>query len=231
MERLDKLISRLGYATRTETRELLRAGIITVKNEEVSDPGTQVNPNDVLFDGEPLDHPEGILVAFNKPVGVVCSKSSNEGQTVYEYMPEQWLGRNPEITTIGRLDKDTSGLVLITDQGALAHRLTSPKNHVAKVYSVTVDRDISPDLIPLFKSGTLLLEGEYDPCAPAELEIIGPKEAKITLYEGRNRQIRRMFASQNYVVIDLKREKIGQLEIGDLKEGTWCELPIDYFDL
>jgi len=231
MERLDKLVSRLGYATRAETRALLRAGIITVRNEEVSDPGMQVNANDVLFNDEPLDHPDGILIALNKPVGVVCSKSTNEGQTVYEYVPEQWLGRNPEITTVGRLDKDTSGLILITDQGALAHRLTSPKSHVPKVYHVTVDRDLSPDLIPLFKSGTLLLEDEYDPCAPAELEIIEPREAKITLYEGRNRQIRRMFASQNYIVTNLHRERMGRLEIGDLAPGAWRELPIDYFDV
>ncbi len=230
MERLDRLISKLGYATRKEVRELLRAGIITVRNEEASDPGMQVNATDVLFDGEPLDHPNGILIAFNKPVDVVCSKSSNEGQTVYEYVPEQWLRRNPEITTVGRLDKDTSGLVLITDQGPLAHRLTSPKSHIPKVYHVTIDRDLSPELVILFKAGTLMLEGEYNPCAPAELEIIGPREAKITLYEGRNRQIRRMFASQSYIVINLHREKIGKLEIGDLAEGMWRELPINYFD-
>lgn len=230
MERLDRLLSNLGYATRKEVRDLLRVGVVTVRGEEVSDPATKVRSEDVLFDGEPLDHPEGILVAFNKPVGVVCSKSANEGQTVYEYLPEQWLRRRPELSTVGRLDKDTSGLVLITDQGVLAHRLSSPKAHVPKVYRVTVDRDLSVDLVDIFASGTLVLEGEQDACAPAELKIVGPREAELTLYEGRNRQIRRMFASQGYVVTILKRERIGSLELGGIEEGKWKELPLRYFD-
>lgn len=231
MERLDKLLSNLGYSTRKEARELLDAGMVTVNGEEATDPGMKVRPADVRFDGEPLDHPEGILVAFNKPVGVVCSKSSSEGPTVYEYLPEQWLLRNPEVSTVGRLDKDTSGLVLVTDQGVLAHRLASPKGHVPKVYRVHVDRDLSPELVSLFASGSLLLEGETEPCAPAELAIVGPKEAELTLYEGRNRQIRRMFASQGYMVTGLRRERIGPLQIGDLEEGRWRDLPLDSFDM
>jgi 16S rRNA pseudouridine516 synthase len=231
MERLDRLLSNLGYCTRKESRELLRAGIVTVNREEASDPGMKVRSSDVRFDGQPLDHADGILIAFNKPVGVVCSKSSNEGPTVYEYLPEQWLRRNPEVATVGRLDKDTSGLVLITDQGVLAHRLSSPKGHVPKLYRVIVDRDLSTDLVGLFAAGNLLLEGETEPCAPAELKIVGTKEAELTLYEGRNRQIRRMFASQGYMVTSLRREKMGDLELGDIAEGEWRDLPIDYFDI
>ncbi len=229
MERIDRILSNLGYCTRKEARDILRAGVVTVNGEEVSDPGARVRAADVLFDGEPLDHADGILIAFNKPIGVVCSKSANEGPTVYEYLPEQWLRRNPEVSTVGRLDKDTSGLVLITDQGVLSHRLASPKTHVPKVYRVYVDRDLSPELVGLFAAGNLLLEGEGEPCAPAELKIVGPREAELTLYEGRNRQIRRMFASQGYMVTSLRREKIGGLELGDLEEGKWLELPLDLF--
>jgi 16S rRNA pseudouridine516 synthase len=230
MERIDRILSNLGYSTRKEARELLRAGLVTVGGEEVSDPGMKARAVDMRFDGEPLDHFDGILVAFNKPVGVVCSKSSSEGPTVYEYLPEQWLRRNPEIATVGRLDKDTAGLVLVTDQGVLAHRLTSPKGHVPKVYRVHVDRDLVPELVGLFAAGNLMLEGEEHPCAPAELTIVGPKEAELVLYEGRNRQIRRMFASQGYMVTALRREKIGALELGDLAEGEWRDVPLAYFD-
>jgi 16S rRNA pseudouridine516 synthase len=230
MERIDRILSNLGYSTRKEARELLRAGLVTVAGEEVSDPGMKVRAADMRFDGEPLDHFDGILIAFNKPVGVVCSKSSSEGPTVYEYLPEQWLKRNPEIATVGRLDKDTAGLVLVTDQGVLAHRLTSPKGHVPKVYRVHVDRDLVPELVGLFAAGNLMLEGEEHPYAPAELTIVGPKEAELTLYEGRNRQIRRMFASQGYMVTALRREKIGTLELGDLAEGEWRDVPLAYFD-
>ena len=230
MERIDRILSNLGYSTRKEARELLRAGLVTVGGEEVSDPGMKARAVDMRFDGEPLDHFDGILVAFNKPVGVVCSKSSSEGPTVYEYLPEQWLRRNPEIATVGRLDKDTAGLVLVTDQGVLAHRLTSPKGHVPKVYRVHVDRDLAPELVGMFAAGTLMLEGEEHPCAPAELTIVGPKEAGLVLYEGRNRQIRRMFASQGYMVTSLRREKIGALELGDLAEGEWRDVPLGYFD-
>ena len=230
MHRLDQILSSLGYSTRSEARDILKAGIVTVKGKEATDPSMRVFPDDVLFDGEPLDHPHGILVAFNKPLGVVCTKSSNEGKTVYEYLPEQWLRRNPEISTVGRLDKDTSGLLLITDRGDLLHALSSPKGKIPKVYRVTVDKDLSQELVPIFASGNLMLEGEEDPCAPADLKILGPREAELTLYEGRNRQVRRMFASENYQVLSLKRERIGPLSLGDIPSGEYRELPLDYFD-
>lgn len=229
MHRLDQLLSSLGYSSRKEVREILKLGLVTVKGEEVSDPSLRVSAADVLFDGEPLDHPDGILVALNKPAGVVCSKSSSEGPSIYELLPEQWLRRNPEVATIGRLDRDTRGLVLVTDLGVLSHRLSSPKNHVPKVYHVVTDKDLSEDLIKIFKSGALLLEGEHDPCAPADMRIVSPKEAELTLYEGRNRQVRRMFASQGYMVTDLVRVRIGNLELGDIKEGEMREVPLDYF--
>ncbi|MBI5134192.1 MAG: rRNA pseudouridine synthase [Candidatus Taylorbacteria bacterium] len=230
MHRLDQLLASLGYSSRSEARDLLKAGLVTVKGEEASDPSLRAKASDVLFDGEPLDHPDGILIAFNKPLGVVCTRSSSEGQTIYEFLPEQWLRRNPEVSTVGRLDKDTEGLILLTDRGDLLHRLASPKGRVPKVYRVFVDKDLSDGLVGIFKGGTLLLEGEKDPCAPADFRILGPREAELILYEGRNRQVRRMFASQGYMVQSLKRERIGPLELGDIKPGEWRDLPLDYFD-
>lgn len=231
--RLDQLLSSLGYCTRSEARDWLSAGRVTVKGEETTDHGLKVRAEDlqhVRVDGEPLDHPEGILIAFNKPEGIVCSHDRREGETVYDYLPEQWLRRNPPVTTVGRLDKDTEGLVLITDQGVLAHQLASPKHKVPKLYRVTVDKDLTEGLVDVFARGTLMLEGEEDPCAPAELKIVGPREAELTLYEGRNRQVRRMFTSQGYLVTSLVREKFGPLSVEGIELGEWKELPVDYFD-
>lgn len=196
---------------------------------EADDVGTRVNPASVRVDGEPLDHPEGLLLLLNKPLGLICSHDLSEGQNVYSLLPERWRRRNPTVTSVGRLDKETSGLLLLTDQSALVHRLTSPKHKVPKVYRATVDRDLDEKLIPLFASGTLLLEDEKSPCAPAQLAINGPREATLTLTEGRYHQVRRMFAAGGATVLTLHRERFGELALGDLALGQWRELPLNFF--
>ncbi|MDP2136980.1 MAG: pseudouridine synthase, partial [Candidatus Didemnitutus sp.] len=130
-----------------------------------------------------------------------------------------------------RLDKETSGLLLLTDQSALVHRLTSPKHKVAKVYHATLASALPAGLVELFAAGTLVLPGETTPCAPAILQVLGPREAELTLTEGRYHQVRRMFASQGSEVLTLHRTRFGQLELGDLALGTWRELPLDTFPL
>jgi 16S rRNA pseudouridine516 synthase len=183
-----------------------------------------------VWDGEPLDHPDGLLLLVNKPLGLVCSHDEREGPNVYSLLPARWRQRNPAITSVGRLDKDTSGLLLLTDQSPLVHRLTSPKHKVPKAYRATVDADLSSDLIPRFASGTLLLTGEKEPCAPAELKLISLREAEVTLTEGRYHQVRRMFSACGANVLTLHREKFGHLDLGDLKPGTWRELALGTFD-
>jgi 16S rRNA pseudouridine516 synthase len=170
-----------------------------------------------------------LLLLLHKPTGLVCSHDAGEGPSIYSLLPDRWRQRNPVVTSIGRLDKDTSGLLLLTDQSPLVHRLTSPKHKVPKVYRATVDHDLSPDLVPLFASGTLMLTGEKEPCAPAELRILTPREAEITLTEGRYRQVRRMFSAHGASVLTLHRERFGPLELGDLPAGQWRELPRDFF--
>jgi 16S rRNA pseudouridine516 synthase len=150
---------------------------------------------------------------------------------VYGLLPERWRRRNPQITSIGRLDKETSGLLLLTDQAPLVHRLTSPKHKVPKVYRATVDNDLSETLIPLFASGTLLLTGETDPCEPAELRILNSRTAELTLTEGRYHQVRRMFASQGFEVLTLHRARFGPLDLGELAAGKWRELPLEFFNV
>ena len=229
MRRLDQLLSSLGYCSRRNARAWVADGRVTVRGEVATEFGAKANPADVRVDGEPLDHPDGLLLLLHKPTGLVCSHDGREGPDIYSLLPERWRRRNPAVTSIGRLDKETSGLLLLTDVSPLVHRLTSPKNKVPKVYRATLDRNAAPGLIAQFASGTLLLEGEDTPCAPAQLTLLAPREAELTLTEGRYHQARRMFAAAGLTVLTLHRARFGPLELGDLPAGQWRELPLDYF--
>jgi 16S rRNA pseudouridine516 synthase len=225
MRRLDQLLANLGYCSRREAREWIRAGRVTVSDQRAEDVAQKAAPTAVRVDGEALDHPEGLLLLFHKPVGLVCSHDDREGPNVYSLLPERWRRRHPPVISVGRLDKDTSGLLLLTDQTALVHRLTSPRHKVPKVYRATVDRDLDPTLVGSFASGALMLAGETEPCAPAKLHLLGPREARLTLTEGRYHQVRRMFAAAGATVLTLHRERFGEWELGELAPGQWRELP------
>jgi 16S rRNA pseudouridine516 synthase len=230
MRRLDQILASLGYGSRREVRALLDAGRVTVRGEIADDPSDKVDSSEVRIDGEPLDHPSGLLLMLNKPLGLVCSHDNREGPNVYSLLPARWRQRNPTVTSVGRLDKDTSGLLLLTDNSALVHRLTSPKHKVPKVYRATVDVDLSPELIGVFASGTITLHGEAAPCAPAELKLLGPREAEVTLTEGKYHQVRRMFSAHGATVLSLHRSRFGSLDLGDLAPGVWQELPLNTFE-
>lgn len=227
MRRLDQLLSSLGYCSRREARTWVDDGRVTVGGEPADDSGARVDEASVRVDGEPLDQPDGLLVLLHKPLGLVCSHDGREGPNVYTLLPERWRRRNPVVTSVGRLDKDTSGLLLLTDQSPLVHRLTSPKHKVPKVYRATVDRDLDPALVGRFAAGTLVLPGEDTPCAPAELTLDSPREARLTLTEGRFHQVRRMFAAAGATVLTLHRERFGQLDLAGLAPGEWRLLPWD----
>lgn len=229
MRRLDQLLANLGYGSRREAHALVDDGRVTVAGEEARDASRKVDPATVRVDGEPLDHPDGLLLLLHKPVGLVCSHDEREGPNVYSLLPDRWRRRNPVITSIGRLDKDTSGLLLLTDQSPLVHRLTSPKHKVAKYYRATLDRDLPEDAEARFASGTLQLDGEDKPCAPAALHRLGPREADVVLTEGKYHQVRRMFAACGATVLTLHRHRFGELELGSLSPGKWRELPLDTF--
>ena len=165
--------------------------------------------------------PGGLLALFHKPAGYVCSHDGRDGPTIYELLPARWTRRHPPLTSVGRLDRDTTGLLLLTDDGALVQRWTSPRHKVPKVYEVSVDADLRPELIALFASGKLLLEGEDKPCLAAKLEILSAREARLELIEGRYHQVKRMFASQGLNVTRLHRSRFGQFELGELQPGQW----------
>lgn len=230
MRRLDQLLSNLGYCSRREARDFAKANAVTVRGAPVKDATLKVDEANVLINGEPLDHPDGVLVVLHKPTGLVCSHEEREGPNIYSLLPPRWRDRNPQVTSIGRLDKDTSGLILLTDQSPLVHRLTSPKHKVPKIYRATVERDLTADLIPLFASGTLVLDGETEPCLPAQLRLIGPREAELTLTEGKYHQVRRMFAAQGFTVQTLHRTHFGDLDLSGIPLNQWRELHVNYFE-
>lgn len=221
MRRLDQLLSSLGYASRREVQALVKAGRVQINGAPATKSDLRVDPATVTLDGEPLEAPDGLLAILHKPLGHVCSRSDGEGPTIYELLPPRWSNRNPPVTSIGRLDKDTSGLLLITDIGPLVQRYTSPRAEVEKVYEVTVDKDLDPALILIFASGTILLRNEDKPCLPATLHITGPRTASLTITEGRYHQVRRMFASQGYHVEALHRSCFAGYTLDDLEPGKW----------
>ena len=219
--RLDQLLSSLGYGSRREVTSFVKAGRVRVDGVVAKRAEEKVDADRVTLDGGPLEAPNGLLAILHKPAGYVCTRSEGEGPTIYELLPPRWMNRNPPVTSVGRLDKETSGLLLITDIGPLVHRHTSPKAEIEKVYEAEVDLDLDPALVEVFASGTVMLRGEDRPCLPARLEIRGPRSARLTITEGRYHQVRRMFASQGWHVEKLHRTRCGGHELGGLKPGEW----------
>ena len=219
--RLDQVLSSLGYGSRREAAAMVKAGRVRVGDVPAKRADERVEAAAVTLDGAQLEAPDGLLAAFHKPTGYVCTHSEGEGPTIYSLLPPRWLNRNPPVTSIGRLDKETSGLLLITDIGPLVQQHTSPKAAIEKVYEAELDRDLDPALIAVFASGQIMLRGEDQPCLPARLEILAPRLARLTIVEGRYHQVRRMFASQGWHVEKLHRTRVGEHELGELQPGQW----------
>jgi len=224
--RLDQLLSRFGYCSRSQARFWLKAGRVTVNGVPARTPEDRVEIDTVRIDGEPVEQPQGLLVVLHKPAGVVCSRDPREGRNVFELVPPRWSERNPAVTTIGRLDRDTTGVLVLTDQGELVQRWTSPRHKVPKVYDVTLDAPPSEELPALFASGTMRLDGEREACAPAVLELLGGPEVRLTLTEGRFHQVKRMFAAHGRMVTRLHRSLFGTYRLDNLAPGEWRFEPL-----
>ncbi len=218
--KLVKHLANLGYGSRKQVAWLFREGRITDADGEVLYADDTPTHDEIRVDGEPLDPAPGILLMLNKPLAVTCSKK-DPGGVVFDLMPARFGTRDPALSTVGRLDRDTSGLLLLTDDGQLLHRIISPKSKLPKVYLVTLAQDLRGDEAIQFANGGLMLESEKTPLLPAELEVLGPRQARLTLHEGRYHQVRRMFAAVGNHVEALHRERIGGLNLGDLAEGQW----------
>lgn len=218
--KLVKHIANLGYGSRKDVQWLFREGRITNAAGEVLYADDPLDHDDLRIDGEPLDPPPGLLLMLHKPVDFTCS-TKDRGRVVYDLLPPRYRLRSPVLSTVGRLDRDTSGLLLLTDDGQLLHRIIAPKSKLPKVYLATLAEDLRGDEAAVFASGTLMLEGEQTPLLPAELEVLGPRSARLTLHEGRYHQVRRMFAAVGNHVAALHRERVGGLALDDLPVGEW----------
>ena len=233
--RLDRLLANLGYGSRKEVQQMAKAGWIMLDGAPVNDIGQHVRivpdlSERLRLQGQPIDPPPGVMLMMHKPLGVTCSHKE-AGALVYDLLPLRWRRREPALSTIGRLDKETSGLLLFTDDGDLLHRVISPRKHVAKRYVATLDRPLRGDEAALFASGTLMLENDDKPLLPAELEPLTPTTASLTVHEGRYHQVRRMFAAAGNHVTALHRDRMGGLALpADLAPGAYCVLSADEID-
>ena len=218
--KLVKHLANLGYGSRKDVQWMFREGRITDAAGEVLYADDPLDHDNVRVDGEPLDLAPGLLLMLNKPAGHTCSMK-DPGRIVFDLLPPRFRLRNPPLSTVGRLDRDTSGLLLFTDDGQLLHRIISPKSKLPKVYLADLANDLRGDEGARFASGTLMLESEQTPLLPAEFEVLGPRRARLTLHEGRYHQVRRMFAAVGNHVEALHRERVGGLELDGLPEGEW----------
>ncbi|MFN3869050.1 MAG: pseudouridine synthase, partial [Hyphomicrobiaceae bacterium] len=202
--RLDRLLANMGYGSRKDIQSLVKSGLVRLDGAAVSDADMHVPvvtelSRRIAIGREPLDPMPGLVLMLNKPLGVTCSHKE-VGPLVYALLPDRWRARKPPISTIGRLDKETSGLLLLTDDGRLLHRAISPKSNVSKRYIATLARPLRGDEGEILASGTLMLESEQKPLLPVLMEALSEDGApqpvvRVTLTEGRYHQVRRMFAA------------------------------------
>lgn len=207
----------MGFGSRREMKIMVKQGRITVDGVLATDSGQQVDPNQqtIHVDGQPVRFQRHFYVLLHKPGGVITATEDPRKQTVMDVLPPDLLHR--DLFPVGRLDRDTEGLLLLTTDGDLAHRLLSPKWHVDKRYLARVDRDLDQSDVPAFLAGVTLEDGYT--CMPARLEILAPQEAIVTVQEGKYHQVKRMFEARGKTVTYLKRLSMGPLALGDLPLG------------
>ena len=221
MERLDKIIVEQTKYSRKEVKELVRQKRVIVNGEKISKPDIKIDreKDKIAVDNIEIKVKKYIYLMLNKPKGYISATEDKTMSTVLELIPQEYLHR--KLFPAGRLDKDTTGLMLITDDGEFAHNILSPKKHIKKIYEVTIDIDMKKEMIEGFKKGVLLNDGE---CKSAILQITGKNTGKVTLVEGRYHQIKRMFGCYGAKVIELKRIGMGNFILPkDLEEGQCRE--------
>lgn len=228
--RLDKLLSHTGFGSRKEVKPLLKSGAVVVNGTIQKDSKMQVNPDkdEITVHGTPVVYQEFVYFMLHKPQNVVSATEDNVSETVIDLLAQEDTLTNP--FTVGRLDKDTEGLLIITNDGTLAHNLLSPKKHIDKTYYAKIDGEVLLEDVKAFAEGIALDDGYI--CKPARLEIINPNEIKVTIQEGKFHQVKRMFAARGKTVSYLKRISMGQLqldeslELGEYRPLTETELAI-----
>ncbi len=213
MERLDKIISATGKKSRREVKELVRQGRILVDGKPASAADIKVDPacTEILIDGVDIGYEKHTYLMLHKPAGVLSAVEDRWQQTVLDLLPEELRRRG--LSPVGRLDKDTEGLLLLTNDGELTHKLLSPKYHVDKVYYARVEGCLEQTDVVAFAAGMTLGDGLE--CLPAGLEILSSDEALVTLQEGKFHQVKRMLAARGKPVVYLKRLSMGALQLDE----------------
>lgn len=218
-KRVDAHLSSLGYCSRSEAKKFLSKNLVYIDGMRVFDVRQKAYHNDITVNDEVLDA-ESLLILMNKPSGVICSHN-DAGALIYSLLPLRWQRRNPKISTIGRLDIDTTGAILLTDDGALNHNLTSPKSDVLKVYEATLAQPLRGDEAEIFASGELLLNGEKKPLLSAKMEVLSPLHVRVEICEGRYHQVKRMFGAVGNRVVALHRVSFGGFSVENLKPSEY----------
>ena len=217
MVRLDKFLCDSGAGTRSQVKAILKAGRVTVNGRPEKDGSLKFDPQSqtVTLDGEALGGMRRMVVMLNKPSGYVTATEDAQQKTVMELLPKEW--EHLDLKPVGRLDKETEGLLLFTNDGDLLHRLISPKHEVPKVYYARHEGQAGEADVAAFSEGLVLRDGTV--CRPAVLKPLGPGESLITVCEGKYHQVRRMMAARNMTVTYLERRQEGPLTLGDLPRG------------
>jgi len=220
--KVGKFLSSKGYGSRKEIKKAIKNKQILEDSIIVEDFNTLVTPSKVLFNGEKIKFYDKINIVINKPRGYTCARVGDD--SIFKLLPKIWLNRNPKINTAGRLDKDTTGMLIITDDGLLLHKIISPKHMVSKIYKVKLENKIGPRVKDIFESGELTIKNESKPCKPVLFNQIDSFNVTLTMYEGKYHQIKKMFTACDNKVIELSRIQLGSLTIENLNIGEWREL-------
>lgn len=223
--RLDRLLANLGYGGRREMTMAIKNEWLEIDGERVTTPSLNIDlslveEGRVTFDGEKLDPLYPFTIMLHKPVGYTCSHK-DPADIIFDLLPERFANRKPTFSMVGRLDKYSSGQLLLTDDGDLLHRITHPKSHAPKQYEVTLRDPLNGNEAKIFGSGEFMMNKEDTPLKPATWKQTGEKSGTMILHEGRFHQIRRMFETLGNEVITLHRFQTGGLPLGDLEEGKW----------
>lgn len=221
MERIDKVISVALNVSRTDARAILKKGLVTVNGSIEKNIGARVDEHkaDICFNGSKINYNKFVYIMMNKPKGVISASEGGSEKTVVDILPQEMKRKN--LFPAGRLDKDTTGFVLITDDGDFAHRILSPKNHIPKTYIATLDKPFDDDLVNAFEQGVELMDGL---CMPAQILALNDEKtvAQVTIKQGMYHQIKRMFKKFSITVIELKRVKMGGLSLDESLDYGDC---------
>ena len=222
-QRIDRFLSNQSGISRSEVRTGIKRGLAVVNSETVTDFSYPIDPDNdaVFYNGVQVKYKEFIYIMLNKPAGVISASSDRRQKTVLDLVPDNMFRR--ELSVVGRLDKDTTGLILITDDGEFAHKCISPKSNIEKSYIAELDGDLQNSIIEKFSNGIVLADGYC--CKPAEIEIIDKRRARVVITEGKYHQIKRMFGAVGLGVNKLHRERIGELSLPEnLLPGECAEI-------